>query len=57
MTFSEDLSTTKQVHALNSIDGRMSLVLVRKQLMVNYWTNLQGYSTSPTKDVLQECRE
>lgn len=85
MAFPEDLSTTKQVHALNSIkpgcdsspgterwqwgfedntntfftgrDGRISLGFEREQLMVNYWANLQGYSASPTKDILHECWE
>ena len=44
--------------ALQAEMGEMPLRLRRKQLMVNYWANLQGHSDFHlTKEALQECWE
>ena len=49
---------TSPVSALQVDIGETPLELRRKQLMANYWANLQGHKYShPTKGVLQECWE
>ena len=48
---------TTPVSALQVEMGEMLLHIRHKQLMMNYWTNLQGYSEdhNPTKTVLLPC--
>ncbi len=49
---------TSPVPALQVEMGEMQLALRRRQLMTNYWANLQGHNDfHPTKEVLQETWE
>ncbi len=47
------------VSVLQIEEGEMPLQIRRKQLMMNYWVNLQGYSEDhhPTVKVLLPCWE
>ncbi len=49
---------TTPIPALQVLVGEMPLEIRRKQLMINYWANLQGHKDEhPTKMVLQNCWE
>ncbi len=50
---------TTPVSVLQVEEGEMPLQIRRKQLMMNYWVNLQGYSEDhhPTVKVLLPCWE
>lgn len=49
---------TTAISALQVLVGEMPLEIRRKQLMINYWANLQGHKDEhPTKVVLKNCWE